>query len=183
LDVLKHIEIKEGSVYEDGVPTLSYNEADDFASFAKQLYKQLEINYPKFYKMSSMCKLGFLSTEVLLRNFTISEEDKSRFALALACKSSSLNTDIEYQKSIVDVPSPALFVYTLPNIVSGEICIRNGFKGEEIMIVQEQYDQEFMLQYAQILFDEKRTDLCVTGFIDIDENNIYFASLFLMSNK
>jgi hypothetical protein len=183
LDVLKHIEIRDGAVYEDGVPILTFNEANDFTSFAKHLYKHLEVNYPKFYKMSNMCKLGFLAAEFLLRNFTISEEDKCRFALALACKSSSLNTDAEYQKSIDDVPSPALFVYTLPNIVTGEISIRNGFKGEEIMLVQEQFDQDFLFQYVQILFDEKRTDLCVNGFVDFDENNIYFASLFLVRNK
>ena len=27
-------------------------------------------------------------------------------------------------------PSPALFVYTLPNIVTGEIAIRNKYYGE-----------------------------------------------------
>lgn len=183
MDVLKHIEIKEGSINEDGVQIVSFTDTDDFSAFAKHLYKHLEIAYPKFYKMSNMCKLGFLASEFLLQNFEISEEEKGRIALALACKSSSLNTDTDYQKSIVDVPSPALFVYTLPNIVTGEICIRNGFKGEEIMLVQEQYDQEFTFQYTQILFDEGRTDLCLTGFIDYDENNIYFASLFLLSNK
>ncbi|MBN1926986.1 MAG: hypothetical protein JW798_14230 [Prolixibacteraceae bacterium] len=183
MDVFKHIEIKEGSIYEDGVQIESFTDTDDFSAFAKYLYKQLEITYPKFYKMSNMSKLGFLATEFLLQNFEISDDEKCRVALALACKSSSLNTDTEYQKSIADVPSPALFVYTLPNIVTGEICIRNGFKGEEIMLVQEKFDREFMFQYAQILFDEGHTNLCVTGFIDYDENNIYFASLFLISNK
>ncbi len=183
MDVLKHIEIKEGSLYEDGVQIESFTDTDDFSAFAKYLYKQLEITYPKFYKMSNMSKLGFLTTEFLLQNFEISDNEKGRIALALACKSSSLNTDTEYQKSIADVPSPALFVYTLPNIVTGEICIRNGFKGEEIMLVQEKFDREFMFRYAQILFDEGHTNLCVTGFIDYDENNIYFASLFLLSNK
>ncbi|MBK8352131.1 MAG: hypothetical protein IPL21_10695 [Saprospirales bacterium] len=35
------------------------NESNDFETFASTLYKQLDIKYPKFYKMDNLCKIGF----------------------------------------------------------------------------------------------------------------------------
>ena len=49
-------------------------------------------------------------------------------------RSASLQADTAYQATIQDpdnfYPSPAAFVYTLPNIVTGEIAIRNKYFGE-----------------------------------------------------
>ena len=176
----KHIEIKEQSVFVDGKRESTFSDEPDFSSFARVLYKNKEYNYPKFHKMSHMCKLGFLGVEFLLEGKDISFLDKSRVAVVLACKSSSLQADVEYSKSMSDIPSPALFVYTLPNIVTGEICIRHGLKGEELMLVQEEFDYGFLMNYVEVLFNEKKTDLCITGYVDFDEESNYWANLYLI---
>ncbi len=180
LQIIRHIEIKNNSVFIDNTEIINSTSEDDFNAFAKKLYTYLKIKYPKFYKMSAMCKLGFLASEFLLKNIDITDIDKHKVSQVLACKASSLKTDTEFQDSLSSIPSPATFVYTLPNIVTGEICIRNGFKGEEMMFIAESFDKEFMMQYTKILFDENKADISLTGFVDYDEKNNYFASLYLI---
>ncbi|MFT3739407.1 MAG: hypothetical protein QM786_11665 [Breznakibacter sp.] len=180
MNTVKHIEIKDQSVYADGNRLFSFPEEESFTAFAKALYKRKEIDYPKFYKMSNMCKLGFLAAELLLEGSGVSRMEPTRTALVLACRAASLQADVEYQKSISAIPSPALFVYTLANIVTGEICIRHGIKGEEMMLVQEQFDRDGLMGYVEILTREGNTDVCVAGFVDFDEKDKYWASLYLL---
>ena len=112
----------------DGKEVL-YLPGEDFPSFAKTLYKESGAEYPKFYKMSDMCKLGFLAAEFLLKDLDeVKVADPDQKALVLGCRASSLHADIEYSRTMNDIPSPALFVYTLANIVSGEIAINHCFK-------------------------------------------------------
>lgn len=183
LEILNHIEIKNYSVFVNNNCVINFLEAENFNAFAKKMYEHLQIKYPKFYKMSAMCKLGFLASEFLIKDNDIAEVDKNKVAQILACKASSLKTDTEFQESLTSIPSPATFVYTLPNIVTGEICIRNGFKGEEMMFITESFDKELLFEYTKILFSENKADISLTGFIDYDEKNNYFASLYLLKNK
>jgi 3-oxoacyl-(acyl-carrier-protein) synthase len=181
LKTIKHIRIEQSSVFADGDELFSLA-GEEYAVFAKAVYKSLEIDYPKFYKMSNMCKLGFLASEYLLKDMNIKEKfvDRSRVAIVLACKASSLQADIEYSKTMGEIPSPALFVYTLANIVTGEIAIRHGIKGEELMLVQQEYDKEQLSDYVSTLIDEGNTDFCITGMVDYDENHRYFADVCLL---
>ena len=41
------------------------SEGDLFSDFSKKIYQNLEINYPKFFKMDNLSKLAFLSAEFL----------------------------------------------------------------------------------------------------------------------
>ena len=68
---------------------------ENFSDFAKEAYKSLDLNYPKFHKMDNLSKLAFLASEMILKN-----DDHSKTALVFANKSSSLDTDFKYQESI-----------------------------------------------------------------------------------
>ena len=113
-------------------------EPTDFVDFSKQAYRNFEMQYPKFFKMDALSKLAFLGSELLLSPIT-STEQENNIALVLANKSSSLDTDVKYQESISDkenyYPSPAVFVYTLPNICLGEISIRHQLKSENSFFI------------------------------------------------
>ena len=94
-------------------------------------FTKLGENYPKIYKMDQMSRFGVIASELIFNERNPSAHYKEEeIAVVLSNHSSSLDTDLKYQKSTDTIPSPALFVYTLPNIVTGEICIRNKFKGE-----------------------------------------------------
>ena len=109
------------------------------------LYREFVGDYPKFFKMDSLCKLGFIGAELLLKD--ISAEEKENAAIILFNRNGSLITDRNYQKTITDdnyFPSPALFVYTLANIVTGEIAIRNKIYGESSFYVLNNPDVDLM---------------------------------------
>ena len=77
------------------------------------------------------------------------------------------------------MPSPALFVYTLPNIVIGEISIRHGFKGENAFFISEGFDAAFIEQYVNNLINNNILQCCICGWVEVLEDN-YNATLFLL---
>ena len=126
--ITSYCNIADGNINKNGRQIYAHD--GDIATFLLAAYQQLQLNYPKFYKMDNLSKLGWLATEVLLKDsFDKGAYQPEDTAVILVNANSSLDDDIKYWESIKDVASPSLFVYTLPNIVIGEICIRNHFKG------------------------------------------------------
>jgi hypothetical protein len=155
----------------------------DIAAFLLTSYQHLQLNYPKFYKMDNLSKLGCLAAEVLLKDsFDKNAYQPEDIAVILANANSSLDDDIKYWDSIKDVASPSLFVYTLPNIVIGEICIRNHFKGEQALYIQPDFDAEFMVKQVKYLLDNSIQQACICGWVDVFGQD-YKAVLFLMEKK
>lgn len=157
-------------------------EPTDFADFAKQALRHFEIQYPKFFKMDALSKLAFLGSELLLSPITSTEEENN-IALVLANKSSSLDTDVKYQESISDkenyFPSPAVFVYTLPNICLGEISIRHQLKSENSFFIFDAFNTEFMFNYSNILLNTNKAEKVLCGWVELFNDN-YKAFLCVM---
>ena len=176
--VQRNIKIKDAAVQLDGTEVFSHP-AEKFSLFAKQLYKHYQIDYSKFFKMSQLCKLGFLATELLLSG-TEGEKDATLISVILANSFSSLHSDKAYQSTIEHIPSPSSFVYTLPNIMIGEICIRHGIKGEGTFFIQEHFDKDFIFEYVSDLFKMQKTTMSIAGWVDIDMDGNYIADLYLL---
>jgi hypothetical protein len=156
----------------------------DFREFSTALYKHMGADYPKFYKMDNLCKLGFLASELLLREKTIRSTFKGNdTGIILVNSSASLDTDRMHQNTIMNrtgyFPSPSIFVYTLPNIVIGEICIRNRITGEGTFFIQEKFIPSFLTDYIGYLLDCEIINRCIAGWLEIDREN-YEALLCLI---
>lgn len=144
------------------------------------VYKQYIGDYPKFYKMDMLGRLGFVASELLLKteheNLNVNFNSENR-AVVLFNRSSSLNADKRYEESIQDkdnyFPSPSLFVYTLPNIVTGEIAIRNHYMGETSFYVLPKRDQTRMNEIIETAFLDPATTSILTGWLD-DEDEEHF---------
>jgi hypothetical protein len=159
-------------------PVLSFNGSIVFdqpsaghADFLKSAYRRLSIQYPKFFKMDSLSKLAFLSTEILLRDMNITSLYPSEeIGLILFNASSSLETDEKHQESISDhgnyFPSPSVFVYTLPNIMAGEISIRHKIKGENEVFITEKPHPDTIFHLVSELFLQNRVSCCITGWVE-----------------
>jgi hypothetical protein len=156
-----------------------------FADFSKKAYQHFEINYPKFFKMDNLSKLAFLAAELLLKNESHALVENNT-ALVFANKSSSLDTDVKYQSSISDnenyFPSPAVFVYTLPNICLGEISIRHQLKSENSFFIFADFNPVFMEKYANILLETKKADKVLCGWVEY-YNEEYTAFLYLVAKE
>ena len=146
-----------------------------FADFVKTVFKQEQISYPKFYKMDSISKLGFLATELVLKEKTIEGYRPEAVGVVLSNSSSSLDTDIAHNETIKDrssyFPSPSVFVYTLPNIVVGEVCIRHKMKGENAFLISESFSGILLFDYVDELFNNERVDACLVGWVEVLGNN------------
>lgn len=167
------------TVYKNGQPVFVNPDAD-LAGFLLSVYEYLGLKYTRFYKMDNLSKLGWLASEVLLKNSFHPENYRpEETGILLTNSYSSLDTDLKYVQSIRDIPSPSVFVYTLPNIMIGEICIRNHFKGETALFVFEHFDAGFMEQYVNNLMNNGILQVCICGWVELLGND-YKAVLFLV---
>jgi hypothetical protein len=147
-------------------------------AFLEKAYGHLQLNYPKFYKMDNLSRLGFLASEVLLKGKDISSVNPFEISVVLSNSKGSLDTDASYFESMKKVASPALFVYTLPNIVNGEISIRHGLKGESTFFVTPSFDPDLLYAYSDEILKEK-SKLCLAGWVDVLGER-YEAFLYLI---
>ena len=153
-----------------------------------ELYRTHVGDYPKFFKMDTLSKLGFVASEMLLKDEGqerfVSREDR---AVVLFNKTASLQADTNYQATIQDpenfFPSPAAFVYTLPNIVTGEIAIRNKYYGETSFIVMESCDAHIMARQLMNAFQDLMTQSILGGWLDCNDENHFEARLFLVEQQ
>ena len=162
----------EGVLFQAGTAT----SLDDFL---EQAYNWLQPGYPKFYKMDRLSKLGFLAAEVVLKGRMLaSEATPEAVALVLSNAHASLDTDVRYFESTKTAASPALFVYTLANIVAGEICIRHGFKGENAFFIAGAFDPRLLSSYTNLVLAHPPTQYALAGWIDVmDDHHDVFLYL------
>jgi hypothetical protein len=179
--ITSYCTIAKGTINKNGEQV--YAHEGEIAAFLLAAYQHLQLNYSKFYKMDNLSKLGWLAAEVLLKdNFNKDAYQPEDTAVILANANSSLDDDVKYWDSIKDVASPSLFVYTLPNIVIGEICIRNHFKGEQALYIQPDFDAEFIAKQVNYLLDNNIQQACICGWVDVFEQD-YKAVLFLVEKR
>lgn len=180
LKLLRSCSIADGTIQVDGTDVF-VGPADSFTAFARAAFRALGVEYPKFHKMDNLAKLGFLAAEHLLagQDFRAAGTG-SRVGIILANATSSLDTDLRHEAQLRQgLASPALFVYTLPNIVVGELCIRHGIKGESLLFVAENYDATTQVAYVANLFAHQRIDKCLGGWIDFFDED-YRAFFYLV---
>ena len=174
--------ISNGVVVKDHA-VLFENKTADAQDFLLTVYRHFKLNYPRFYKMDNLSKLGWLASEILFKDhFNSDAYLPGQMGVVLANANSSLDDDIRYFESVKDIASPSLFVYTLPNIVIGEICIRNNFKGEHALFIQPEFDAGFMEKQIGYLLDKSILDACCCGWVEFLGSE-YKAVLFLVEKK
>ena len=135
--------------------------------FLEEVLTYLTLSYPKFYKMDRLSKMGFLASEMVLKDLPLLPRyAPDQVAVVLSNAASSLDTDLRFAESMKTIPSPSLFVYTLPNIVAGEICIRQGITGENAFFVFPEFDAEEMADYVTLVMASEKTRACIAGWIE-----------------
>ena len=153
------------------------------------LYKRYVGDYPKYYKMDGLSRLGFLASELLLQAEGKRESDEATAdrAVILFNHASSIDADVKFQASIADpdnfFASPSVFVYTLPNIVTGEIAIRNHYHGETSFYVLPARDEQQMQQVIAASFQDAATRSMITGWVDYEDDNHFEADIFIIEKK
>ena len=138
-----------------------------------EMYRALQVEYPKFFKMDGLSKLGFLASEFILRETKNRYEPREDVAIICFNCSSSIDIDTQYQATIQSpdnfFPSPSLFVYTLPNIVNGEIAIRNKFFGETFLYICRFFDARQIVDTVKNVFYDHAINAVLTAWIEYND--------------
>ena len=148
-----------------------------------QLYRQEVGDYPKFFKMDVLSRLGFLLTERLVgsdENRFLPREDR---AVLVFSREGCVANDRNYVATMKDFPSPSLFVYTLPNIVAGEIAIRNKYAGETSAFVLEKYDEKAIFELVRQAFQDPVTQSAVVIWADCPSDTEWDARGWLVNRE
>ena len=182
----KYCHIKNNRIFVDGKLVYTDDEAINLKTFAKSAYRFLKPAYNKFFKMDEISKLGFLAAEVLLSDIDLALYNEKDIAIILSNSSSTLVTDKNHQDTVDDYnnffPSPKVFVYTLPNIMIGEISIRHKLKGDNTFFIVENFNEELIVNHINSLFLTHKSKAFVGGWVNHAKND-YEAFLFWVSNK
>lgn len=120
--------------------------------------------------MDILSKLAFLAVEILSPD--LSQINKERVAVVLSTSEGCLEVDKKFEESRSTFASPALFVYTLPNIMLGEICIRHKIKGAQICLIEASVQPELLHFYVSDLLERRRTEACLCGHINATGNRL-----------
>ena len=134
-----------------------------------EVYKTKIGNYPKFYKMDMLSRLAFVASELLIGCDEENDDHSNDRAVVLFNHSSSIIADRQYVKSIeIDdfFPSPAAFVYTLPNITTGEIALKNGYHGETSFYILVERNEKLMQRVIKSTFIDRDIKSVIGGWID-----------------
>ena len=179
--ITSYCHILSNECWVNGKKIALQNSDDDIT---KQLYNYLEMDYPKFFKMDRLSKTAFLGVELIKNNnLALLNYKDDEVGLLFSNPISSAETDLNFKKSYQDggMPSPALFVYTLPNILLGEIAIRNKWYGESVFTVSENFDAAYFLSYCNILLN-KCQEAVLCGWIN-NKNGNNETFLFLVEKN
>lgn len=170
--VSHEIEITPTTVLLNGQPVATNEQGE---KMLVELYRRYVKDYPKFFKMDTLSRLGFIAAEMVL-------QDQQVEAVILASRSASIKNDTDYLATITGenyYPSPALFVYTLPNIVTGEIAIRHHIQGETSCYILEKPEQLEPVILSQI----NRQSPVLAGWCECSGPNTFNAKLQIIWNN
>lgn len=179
MKIIAHSYVCPKGTYLNGKPVFAAGAEENYL---KAAYQQLETEYPKFYKMDVLSKMAFIGTELLLPHFPPGHDLENDLQLIFANASASQYTDNLFVDSYEQQhnPSPSLFVYTLPNIVTGELCIRHKWYGENCFFVEEAFHPAHFAAWSRQAFTKGNT-LCLCGWVEAKTNGEQECFLFLLN--
>ena len=140
----------------------------DKENLLKSGYQWLNLDYPKFYKMDNLCKLGVIGSAFLEKAFPeMGSWEGEEVGIFLQSEHGSLETDENHHQLIqLKSASPSVFVYTLPNIVVGEISIRYKWHGETAVFINKEANLSTLAGYVYGTFKDGKSKKGIVGHID-----------------
>ncbi len=179
-----HIDTRSAEIDGKALPT-----KEKGAALLTELYRASGDDYPRFFKMDGLCRLGFVAAELLMRDREDAAEGTygEGLAVVLFSRSASTATDRRYWIRIVEggaeAASPSLFAYTLPNIVTGEIAIRWRLRSETCLYVLPSRSRKLMAEVLMATFSDLATQVALTGWVDYEDAEHFEANIHIVERR
>jgi 3-oxoacyl-[acyl-carrier-protein] synthase-1 len=152
----------------------------------KELYKNHIGDYAKFYKMDTLSRLALVATELVLQRENEAERAEVH-DIILFNRTSSIVADRNHLATIESsdsfYPSPSIFLYTLPNIATGEIAIKSGYRGETSLYIVDHRDENLMEQIIGASLQHTDNKKIITGWIDCESKDRFEADIKILTHK
>lgn len=192
MKTLHTVDITPHSISVDGTPIATEGSG---AALLRYVYRTYIGGYPKFFKMDALCQLGFVATELLLEKTELrifdekgrvpEEQATENRAVVFFNAAASLVSDTCYQNTIADAgnffPSPAVFVYTLPNIVTGEVAIRNRYYGETAFYMASSANDPLIDEQLELTLQAPQNQSVIGGWLDCTDADTFSAHIKLVT--
>ena len=159
------------------------------ASLPGEIYRTYMGDYPKWFKMDVLCKTGVLASHLLLHYPELRGEDptpREDTAVVLFGKNGPIVDDKAFLETISPgnyFPSPSLFVYTLSNIVSGEIAICERFRGESNSLGLSCKDDGIIYSTILEAFQDGTLERLVCGWVDVSQKDRFEGRMLLLERR
>jgi len=179
--ITTYCHIKNNAYVVNGEANVFEANEKGFSGTIVDMYRHLDLKYPKFHKMDLLAKTAFIGSELIIQNNDFSTYKDDEIAQLFANSESSEYSDFKFQESIQNGnPSPSQFVYTLPNILMGEIALKNKWYGENLFLVLPNFNaKEIKEQLELLLLNTSKAVLC--GWVDVTPKEIN-AFFFVVEN-
>ncbi len=181
IKTLGRVKITPDSLYIDDTKQALSNSGK---SLLTEIYKSYVNDYPKFHKMDILSKLAFLAAELVCKKQT-NKYNEHEQAVILFNSSSSVVADRKHIETFNCkdgfYPSPSVFLYTLPNIVTGEIAIRHNIKGETTLYILKEYNEQIINTIVESTFTQSTVKSMITGWVDCSSDDNFEADIKLVT--
>ena len=150
------------------------------AALVSELYKKYLSDGSRFFKMDLFSRLAYVATGLLAKD-SLDGIDPEDIALFVFTLNGSVLADRKHLSTFSDpndfYPSPSVFINTLPNVVLGEIAVRNNIKGETTLVMLPNRDDAIMNQIIKASISATRPSALLYGWVDCDAEDSFTADL------
>ena len=151
-----------------------------------EIYKKNLADQSRFFKMDLYSRLAYVGTGLLAKD-ALNGYDPADLAIFIFTQNGSVLADRKHLSSFSNpeefYPSPAVFINTLPNVVLGEIAVKNNIKGETTLVLLPSRDEATMNTVIQASVAATRPSAVIYGWVDCDAEDSFIADLKLMKIK
>jgi len=182
-DVVKRLRITPEGLWVDdqAVPLESRGSA-----LVTEIFKKYLADGSRFFKMDLYSRLAYAGMSLLAKD-ALEGYDPEDVALFVFTQQGSLLADRKHLSTFSNpdefFPSPAVFINTLPNVVLGEIAVKNNIKGETTLVLLPDRDEAAIQRIMEASLAATRPAVVLCGWVDCGAEDNFVADLKMLKIK
>ena len=151
-----------------------------------EIFKKYLADGSRFFKMDLYSRLAYVGTSLLAKDSLEGSDPEDR-ALIVFTQNGSVLADRKHLSTFSNpdefYPSPAVFINTLPNVVLGEIAVKNSIKGETTLVLLPRRDEAAIDKVIEATVSATRPAVLICGWVDCDADDSFIADLKMLKIK
>lgn len=156
------------------------------SALVTEIFKKYLADGSRFFKMDLYSRLAYVGTTLLAKDALEDAGSEDR-ALVIFTQNGSVLADRKHLSTFSNpdefFPSPAVFINTLPNVVLGEIAVKNSIKGETTLVLLPDRDETAMQRIIEATVAATRPSVLICGWVDCDADDSFIADLKMLKIK